>query len=92
LVAQNSPVSVKDESSQIQSWSAAHKVKINFSKTKEIVFHRSSARKFVMLPILSHIERVNQVILSGVLFVFSLKATFHVDTAVYHQTLSTLST
>ena len=35
LVAQNSPVSLEDKFSQIQSWYAANKLKkINFSETK----------------------------------------------------------
>jgi len=47
---------------------------------KEIVFHRSSARTFVILHMLFHIEHVEQVRLLVAFFISPLKATLHVDT------------
>ena len=60
---------------------------------KEIVFHRSSARTFVFLHMLFHIEHVEQVRLLVAFFISPLKATLHVDTvlSVINQRLYLLS-
>ena len=49
---------------------------------KSVSVYAFSRRLFAMPPMLSHIERVNQVRLLGVLFISSLKATFHVHTVL----------
>jgi len=60
---------------------------------KEIVFHRSSARTFVILHMLFYIEPVEQVRLLVAFFNSPLKATLHVDTvlSVINQCLYLLS-
>ena len=49
---------------------------------KSVSVYAFSRRLFVMPPMLSHTERVNQDRLLGVLFISSFKATMHVDTVI----------
>jgi len=49
---------------------------------RSVSVYAFSRRLFVMPPMLSHTERVNQVRLLGVLFNSPLTATFHVDTVI----------
>ena len=60
---------------------------------RSVSVYAFSRRLFAMPPMLSHIERVNQVRLLGVLFNSPLKATFRVDTvlSIINQRLYLLS-
>jgi len=80
LVPQHSDVSMEDEFQNIQDWSAKNKLKINNTKTKEIIFWRSRqcVNKY-NIPLLVGIERVNSVVLLGVTLDMHLTWTLHID-------------
>ena len=49
---------MKEEFQHVQRWSAANKLKINVSKTKEIIFRRQCTRRFTVPQPLQFIEQV----------------------------------
>ena len=59
--------------------SAQNKLKLNLTKTKEMVFHRPSPYHFVDPPLLHNIERVTSFKLLGVLLTNTLSMDMHVN-------------
>jgi hypothetical protein len=79
LVPETSDTDVVDEFNSIQNWANMNKLTINFSKTKEIVFHRPKPGKLIFPPPLQGIERVLIAKLLGVTLSSSLSFSEHVD-------------
>ena len=67
--ALNTPADLVDKFSRIVRWAEANKLIINRSKTKEIVFRRSSLRHYIPPPPLMQIEQVEEAKVRGVLYV-----------------------
>jgi hypothetical protein len=61
-------------------WALRNKMVINFSKTKEIVFHRPHPSKFSVLPTFDDIEMVRQAKLLGVFLSDNFSFENHVKT------------
>jgi hypothetical protein len=66
LVLEHTDLSMTDEMTNILDWALCNKMVIIFSKTKEIVFHRSHPGKFSVLPTFDYIEMAQQAKLLGV--------------------------
>ena len=75
----NSSVSISEEFDHIQHWASSNQLNINIAKTKEIVFHRSSARHYVIPPPITSIEQVDCIKLLGVYFNDNLSFCPHVN-------------
>jgi len=80
LVPQYSSVSMEEEFQHVQRWSAAKKLQINVSKTKEIIFRRQCIRRFTVPQPLPFIEQVTVTKLLGIY----ISATFSTVTHVEH--------
>ena len=63
----------------IQRWSAANKLEINVSKTKELVFRRPSARHFTTSQPLPSIEQLTVTKLLGIYISATLSNAAHVE-------------
>ena len=72
-------VQLQAEFDAIQSWAARNKMVINFTKTKEIVFHRPNPRMELDITSLRGIEIVKEIKLLGVIFCNVLKFDSHVN-------------
>ena len=68
---------VKDEFNNVLKWAADNCMTVNFSRTKEIVFHRPSAR-YSLPSLVTGIEQVVSAKLLGVTFSHNLKFDEHV--------------
>ena len=80
VVPQHTDCSVEVELQHIVNWSCDNKQTINTSKTKEIIFWKSGkSTKNINIPLIPHIERVDQVKLLGVLLTSNLSFTPHID-------------
>jgi hypothetical protein len=66
LVPQHSEVDLLDEFNAIKNWVATNNLKINLTKTKELVFHRPRPGRLIFPPPLDGIERVLMAKLLGV--------------------------
>ena len=76
MVPQHTDCSVETEFQHITNWSTVNKQTINKSKTKEIIFWKSGKpKKNIDIPLIPHIERVEQVKLLGVLLTSTLSFT-----------------
>ena len=77
----NSDISFEDEFRHILQWSKDNKLRLNFSKTQEIVFKRPGpgSRMLNLPPPLENIERVNSVKLLGCVLTDGLTGAKHVD-------------
>jgi hypothetical protein len=78
LVPENTDVDLKSEHDHIKHWATIHKMCINESKTKELVFSRPCLRKYHVFDPIDGIERVNRIRLLGVI----IQDTFNVDAHV----------
>ena len=80
LVPQHSKCSIEAEYSNIVDWSEKNKLRINITKTKEIVFWRTKqASKKHNIPMIQNIERVEHAKLLGVHFVSDMTWSIHLD-------------
>ena len=79
LVPEQSDITMKVEFENVQDWARRNKMIINFSKTKEIVFHRPHPSKFSLLPTFDNIAMVRQAKLLGILFSDNLSFESHVN-------------
>ena len=82
LSPETADIGLDDEFSNICRWASLNKMNINFSKTKEIVFHRPNPRSFIPPINLLHIERVNEIKMLGVSISGSLKFDAHVKSVL----------
>jgi hypothetical protein len=57
-----------DEIDNIVQWSARNKLRLNMSKTKEIVLYKNGNKKVALPPTICNIEQVDAVKLLGVCF------------------------
>ena len=79
IVAEHSAVSIADEMENIQKWSRENKLTLNFKKTKEVIFRRTSKRNLKLPTPLPDIERVERVTLLGIQTTSTLSAADHVN-------------
>lgn len=79
IVPEGSNVSLEDEFSHIQKWASLNNFSINFSKTKEMVFHASRISIAILPPPLSYIERVSVSKLLGIRISDTLRFSEHVS-------------
>jgi hypothetical protein len=68
LAPERTDVQRQAEFDAIQSWAARNKMIINFTKTKEIVFHRPNPLMILEITPVPGIEIVNEMKLLGVIF------------------------
>jgi hypothetical protein len=66
LVPENADISLPLEFENVKAWALLNKMIINFSKTREIVFHRPSPHQDLHPSVIDSIEQVNEVKLLGV--------------------------
>lgn len=79
LVPEKSDITMKEEFENVLDWARRNKMIINFSKTKEIVFHRPHPSKFSLLPSFDNIAMVRQAKLLGILISDNLSFESHVN-------------
>ena len=80
LVPQNSDCSIVKEFDNVKQWSSSHKLLINNSKTKEIIFWKSKmAKNKHDVDLIDGIERVESVTLLGVIFNSELSWSSHIN-------------
>lgn len=79
LCPSNTDISLEKELKHILEWSAANKLKLNLSKTKEIVFRRPTLHLDSLPPCLELIDRVQTSKLLGCIITDTLNTTNHVD-------------
>ena len=68
-----------DEINNIVQWSVRNKLRLNMSKTKEIVLYKNGNKKVVLPPTICNIEQVGAVKLLGVYFNSRLSFSGHVS-------------
>ena len=66
MVPENTDISLEDEFRHILHWSVQNKPTLNFTKTKEMIFHRPGPCRFIVPPPPVGIERVTTFKLLGV--------------------------
>ena len=71
-----------DEINNIVQWSVRNKLRLNMSKTKEIVLYKNGNKKVVLPPTICNIEQVGAVKLLGVYFNSRLSFSGHVDSVL----------
>jgi len=76
LVPEITDVDIKDEFNNVLKWADDNCMTVNLSKTKEIVFHRPSAR-YSLPSVITGIEQVVSAKLLGVTFSHNLKFDEH---------------
>jgi hypothetical protein len=79
LVPETSNTNLSDEFEAIKTWANDNKLLINFSKTKELVFHRPKPAAPILPPCLNGIERVAVAKLLGVTIPANFSFSHHVD-------------
>jgi hypothetical protein len=78
LVPQHSDFSMVDEFNHIQDWARQNKMIINYTKTKEIVFHKPHPSKYALAPSFQNIEIIHDAKLLGVILSDNLSFEKHV--------------
>ena len=79
----SSPVSLSDEFNHVQQWADSNQMKINILKTKEIVFHRSNARRSdIPTQIDINIQQVDCVKLLAIFFTDNISFCPHVNALI----------
>jgi hypothetical protein len=73
---------ISDEMNAISAWAVTNKLAINYTKTKEVVFHRPKPSRVILPPPLTGIERVFMAKLLGVTLTSSFSYAEHVDSIV----------
>ena len=79
LVPEQPNITMKQEFENVQDWARRNKMIINFSKTKEIVFHRPHPSKFSILPYFDNLSMVRQAKLLSILVSDNLSFESHVN-------------
>ena len=82
LSPENTDVDIVLEFDNLKSWSVRNKLPINFSKTKEIVFHRPSPRLLVLPSPITNIERVFLTKLLGVTITDDFRFNSHINSII----------
>ena len=78
LVPEITDVDINGEFNNVLKWAANNRMIVNVRKTKEVVFHRPSAR-YSLLSVVTGIEQVVSAKLLGVTFSHNLKFDEHVE-------------
>ena len=78
LVPQHTDVELHVEFQNVKAWAATNCLKLNLSKTKEIVFKRPRVQYFHMPPPLVDIEQLDCCKLLGVIFQSNFKLAYPV--------------
>jgi hypothetical protein len=79
VVPETSDVDIATEFAAIKSWAERNEMKINFAKTKEIVFHRPRPAKPILPPPLTNSEKVTCAKLLGITIKHNLSFSEHVS-------------
>jgi len=79
LVPEHSRVDLATEFTHILAWAKTNKLKLNITKTKEIVLHHPRARSLHMPLPVNDVEQVASAKLLGVIFKSNFKMNDHVD-------------
>jgi len=79
LVPQYSSISMEEEFQHVQRWSAANKLQINVSKTKEIIFRCQCTRRFTVPQPLPFIEQITVTKLLGIYVCATFSTVTHVE-------------
>ena len=79
MVPENTNISLEDEFRHIMQWSAKNKLTLNFTKTKEMIFHRPGPCRFIVPPPPVGIERVISFKLLGVYLASTLSMENHIN-------------
>ena len=79
LVPEVSDVDITAEFNHLKHWANINKMCINFSKTKELVFHRPNPRNIIYPSAVDDIEQVTVAKLLGVIVQSNLSCDEHVD-------------
>ena len=79
MVPQHTDVELDVEFQNVKAWSATNCLKLNLSKTKEIVFKRPRVQYFYMPPPLVDIEQLDCCKLFGVIFQYNFKMDSHIQ-------------
>jgi hypothetical protein len=78
LVPERSAVTIQEEFMHVQEWACQNKMLINFSKTKEMVFHRPHPSKLSLSPSFANVELVQDAKLLGILLSHNLSFEKHI--------------
>jgi gmma-aminobutyric acid receptor subunit gamma/cGMP-dependent protein kinase 2 len=78
LVPQHSDISMVEEFNNVLNWAQKNTMIINYSKTKEMVFHRPHPTKFSVLPSFTDIEITHEARLLGIVLSDGLSFERHV--------------
>ena len=79
LSPETADIDLGDEFANICHWATLNKMDINFTKTKELVFHKPNPRSFIYpVNLLPTIERVHEIKMLGITVNDSLKFDTHV--------------
>lgn len=89
IVPASASSTIPDEISHIENWAMNCNLKLNRSKTKEIVFTRPRFNKFLLPPPLPNIERVTTICILGITITDDFSCSPHVDKILHkgHQLL-----
>ena len=79
LVPQHTDVELDIEFQNVKAWAANNCLKLNLSKTKEIIFKRPRVQYFHMPPALDDIEQLDCCKLLGVIFQSNFKMDSHIE-------------
>ena len=82
LCPQHTDTTLEKEYIHIQRWTDYNKLLINTSKTKWIVFKRSSLRQYLPPPPITHMEQVGHVKLLGVFFTPTLTTSTNINSVI----------
>ena len=79
LVPEKTDVQIQDEFNSITKWAADNKLKINLSKTRELIFHRPNPRNYIPPTEINDIKKISVVKLLGFWLQDDMRFTKHVD-------------
>jgi len=79
LVPQHTDVELDIELQNVKAWAANNCLKLNLSKTKEMIFKRPMVQYFHMPPALDNIEQLDCCKLLGVIFQSNFKMDSHIE-------------
>ena len=93
IVGELSDVSVETEFNNIKQWATDNKLKLNLSKTKELIFHKPRLDCNTLPVVIPGVTRVNEIKFLGVVFNSTLCFHQHVDSvsSVVNQRLYLLN-
>jgi hypothetical protein len=82
LVPERSDVTMQQEFQHVQEWASRNKMVVNFTKTKELVFHRPHPSKFSITPSFPNLELVQDAKLLGVVLSHNISFEKHLVTVL----------